>query len=113
MAALMGVTITLEPVLAFLGLLIGTGALLLLWRSSLRGLGALSSCFLVIFGASLYYQVDRDLVMGLTVLAMLVLFHSIASRLLKAGIPNEDEPMELALTSEEESDLGAPTPENS
>ena len=65
MAALMGVTIALEPALAFLGLLIGTGAMLLLWRSPLRGAGALSTCFMVILGISQYYQIDRDLVMGL------------------------------------------------
>ena len=112
MAALMGVTITLEPALAVLGLLIGTGALLLLWRSPFRGPGALSTCFMVILGVSQYYQIDRDLVMGLMALAMLVLFHSMAAHRLRKGIPDGEGALELGLTSEEESDLGTPTPEN-
>ena len=112
MAALMGVTITLEPAMAGLGLLIGTGALLLLWRSSLRGLGALSTCFLVILGASQYYQIDRHLVLGLMALAMLVLFHSMASRRVRSGMPDEEGALELGLASDEESDLGTPSPEN-
>ena len=112
MAALTGVSITLEPVLTVLGLLIGTGALLLLWRSPLRGLGALSTCFLVILGVSQYYQIDRDLVMGLVALGLLVLFHSIMSRRLREGIPENEEQLGLGLACDEESDLGTPTAEN-
>ena len=112
MAALMGVTITLEPLLAVLGLLIGTGAMLLLWRSPLRGPGALSTCFLVILAVSQYYQIDRNLVMGLVALGFLVLFHSIMSRRLRGEIAEDEEPFELGLAFDEESDLGTPTPEN-
>ena len=79
MAILVGLTITLEPTLATLGLLIGTIALILLWRSTLRATGALSTCFLVMLGLSQYYQIDRELVMGLAALAMLVLFRSLNS----------------------------------
>ena len=112
MAALMGVTIALEPALAFLGLLIGTGAMLLLWRSPLRGAGALSTCFMVILGISQYYQIDRDLVMGLVALAMLVLFHSTVYRRHRGRIAVDEEPMDLGLAPEDEPDLGVPTPEN-
>ena len=112
MAALMGVTIALEPVLAILGLLIGTGALLLLWRSPLRGVGALGTCFTVILVVSQYYQIDRDLVMGLVALAILVFFHSIVSRRYRGRISVEEDLLGLGLVSDEESDLGAPTPEN-
>ena len=43
MAALMGVAVTLEPVLTVLGAMAGACVLLLLWRSSLRGPAALPS----------------------------------------------------------------------
>ncbi len=112
MAALMGVTITLQPGLAILGLLIGTGALLLMWRSPLRGAGALSTCFLVILGVSQVYQIDPDLVMGLVALASLVLFHSMVSRRYRGRSPIDEEVLDLGLAVDEESDLGAPTPEN-
>ena len=112
MAALMGVTITLEPVLALLGLLIGTGALLLLWRSPLRGAGALSTGFMVILGVSQYYQIDRSLVMALVALAILVLFHSMAFHRRRRGTLDEQESLDLGLASEEKSDLGTPTTES-
>ena len=98
--------------MAVLGLLIGTGAMLLPWRSPLRGPGALSTCFLVILAVSQYYQIDRNLVMGLVALGFLVLFHSIMSRRLRGEIAEDEEPFELGLAFDEESDLGTPTPEN-
>ena len=97
MAALMGVTITLEPVLTVLGLLAGASVLLLMWRSPLRGPGALSTCFLVILGASQYYQIDRGLVVGLLVLGLLVTFHSIAFRQLRGEKPEDPEALDLDL----------------
>ena len=112
MAALTGVTITLEPVLAVMGLLIGTGALLLLWRSPLRGPGALSTCFVVILGVSHYYQIDRDLVMGLVAMGFLVLFHSIAFRRLRRRVPENEQALVLGMASDQESDLGTPTVES-
>ena len=112
MAALMGVTITLVPFLATLGLLIGTIALLLSWRSPLRGAGALSTCFIVILAVSQYYQIERDLVMGLVALSSLVLFHSLISRRHRAIDRGEEELLEHRTDEEQESDLGPATPES-
>ncbi len=109
MAALMGVTITLQPVLALLGLLIGTVALLFLRRSSLRGFGALSTCFIVILGVSQTYQIDRDLVMGLAALAILVLFHSMAFHRARRRTSDEEDSLDADLGSDEESELDTPT----
>ena len=112
MAALTGVTITLEPLLTILGLLIGTIVLLLMWRSPLRGPGGLSTCFVVILGVSQYYQIDRGLVMGLMALGFLVLFHTIVSRRLRGALPQDVGLLELGLGSDEASDLATPTAEN-
>ena len=120
MAALMGVTISLEPILATLGLLIGTVAMLLLWRSPLRGAGALSTCFIVMLGLSQYYQIDRDLVMGLVALAMLVLFRSLIGLRHRSRIGDVGPALDLGLDldpdpdsdSDQESELGSATPEN-
>ena len=80
MAALMGITVTLEPVLSILG--IGAALLVLpaLWRAPLRSSAALLTGFAVIVGASQHYQVDRGMVAGLTALAGLVLLHTLATK---------------------------------
>lgn len=109
MAPLMGAFITLEPVLAALGLLMGTSAMLLLWRSPLRGPGALLTCLMVILAVSHYYQIDRGLVMGLVVLGFLVLFHSVVYRRTKMEIFETEE---FGLGFDENPDLGEPTAEN-
>ena len=112
MAALMGVTVTLEPVLTSLGLLIGTVALLISWRSPLRAAWALSTCFVVILGLSQYYQIDRVLVMGVVVMAMLVLAHTIISYRHRASLQHEQKPLDLELGGHQEPDLSPATPDN-
>ena len=104
MAPLIGVTLTLEPGMGALGFLIGIGVLLLLHRSPLRSAWGVSACFLAMLGVSQYYQVDRDLVMGLVALAMLVLIHSIMGRRGRIRIPDQ-EPVDLTLELERELDL--------
>jgi glycerol-3-phosphate acyltransferase PlsY len=112
MASLMGVCVVMEPLLTTLGLLIGMGALLLSWRSPLRSAWALSSCFIVMLGVSQYYQIDRELVMGLVALAMLVLFHSVVSRRHRGSASDEEDPIGLGLGPDEEPDLAPAAPEN-
>jgi glycerol-3-phosphate acyltransferase PlsY len=106
MATLIGVTIALEPGMAAMGILIGTGVLLLLRRSPLRSTWGISACFIVMLGVSQYYQVDRDLVMGLVALAMLVLFRSMIGRRGRIRIPaQETDEVDLALELEFELEL--------
>ena len=67
------------------------------------------TCFAVMLGVSQYYRIDRDLVLGLVGLAILVLLHSTALHRLRRAIPDEEEA--LGLPYDEESDLGTPTTE--
>ena len=104
MATLVGVTVALEPAMAAFGILIGMGVLLLLRRSPLRSTWGIAACFIAMLGVSQYYQVDRDLVMGLVALAMLVLFRSMIGRRGRIRIPDQ-EPVDLTLELERELDL--------
>lgn len=101
MAALMGITATLEPVLTTLGLVIGAGVLLITWRSPLRAAWALSACFVVILGVSQYYQIDRNLIIGLVAIAILVLWHTLVSRRHRASPAGEEQLWDLDLDSPE------------
>ena len=101
MATLVGVTVALEPAMAAFGILIGMGVLLLLRRSPLRSTWGIAACFIAMLGVSQYYQVDRDLVMGLVALAMLVLFRSIIGRRGRIHVPTlETDEVDLALEFE-------------
>ena len=116
MATLIGVTVTLEPVLATMGGLIGLVALLVLWRSPSRSALALTASFTVMLGVSQYSQIDRDMVMGLVALAMLVIFRSAVFHRRRADAPVEQESMELVLEldqhADQTSDVGPAAPEN-
>ena len=80
MAALMGISLTLEPVLTTLGIAAGAAGVLFSRRSPQRAGWALSTCFLAMLGASQYYGIDRPLVLGLAAIAMLVLGHAMLRR---------------------------------
>lgn len=78
MATLMGVAITMTPALSALGIAMGLIVVLVLWRAPLRSAWAWFAGFTAMLGVSQYYQIDRELVMGLVALALLVIFHSLA-----------------------------------
>ena len=80
MATLIGVTIALEPVLSTLALVVGLMVALLLCRAPLRSAWALFAGFTAMLVVSQYYQIDRELVMGIVALALLVLFHSLLAK---------------------------------
>lgn len=108
MATLIGITVTLEPALATVAIISGLVTVSALWRAPLRSAWALFCGFIVMLGFSQYYQIDRELVMGLTALAMLVLFHSLVVKWRRAH-PSDAEEIE----EEQPVDLGSsPTPEN-
>ena len=80
MAPLMGVSLALMPALAVLGVASGLAAIALMRHSALRSIWGVSVCFLVMLAVSQYYQIERDLVSGLVVLASLVLLRSMFTR---------------------------------
>ena len=80
MAPLMGVSLALMPALAVLGVVAGLAAIAVMRHSALRSTWGVSVCFLVMLAISQYYQIERDLVSGLVVLASLVLLRSMFTR---------------------------------
>ena len=80
MAPLMGVSLALIPALAVLGVAAGLATIVLMRHSPLRSTWGVSVCFLVMLAISQYYQIERDLVSGLVVLASLVLLRSMFTR---------------------------------
>ena len=80
MAPLMGVALALMPALAVLGFAAGVATIVLMRHAALRSTWAVSVCFLVMLAISQYYQIERDLVSGLVILASMVLLRSMFTR---------------------------------
>ena len=118
MATLMGVTLALVPTLALLGFVAGMAVVLLLWRSAFRSGWGIFACFAVMLGLSQYYQMDRELVVGLSSLASLVLLRSMMTRRSRARVPEEDLIVEGEgglvedLEPSPEAEIGPAAPEN-
>ena len=112
MAALMGVAVTLEPVLTVLGGIAGACVLLLLWRSSLRGPAALAACFMVILAAGRFYHADLGLVLGLTALGIPVFIHSLVFPRRTADNLQAPDSLDAELDFADEPDLEAATTDN-
>ena len=95
----------------------GTAVVLLRRRSALRSAWGMAFGMLVMLSLSLFYQIDRPMVMGLIVLAMLVFARNIIGHQ-RRGIPPGEDTITLDLESdldldlEDESDLGPTAPEN-
>lgn len=111
MATLIGVTITLEPALSVAGIIVGLATVLAMRRSPLRSSLALLAGFTIMLGASQYYRIDRDMVVGLAALAALVLFHTVVARRRRLRWAAEGRPW-IRLDLDQPSGLGAPTAEN-
>ena len=80
MAPLMGVALALTPSLSVLGVAVGLATIVLMRHSPLRSTLGIGVCFVVMLAISQYYQIERDLVAGLTILASLVLIRSMLAR---------------------------------
>ena len=80
MAPMIGVTLALMPALAVLGGVVGLATLVIMRNSPLRSSWGISVSFLVMLGISQYYQIERDLVTGLVILASMVLLRSMFTR---------------------------------
>ena len=120
MAPLMGVSLALIPALAVLGVAAGLATIVLMRHSPLRSTWGVSVCFLVMLAISQYYQIERDLVSGLVVLASLVLLRSMFTRRRRLSVAThpvyrdtEDEDgLEdgEAIDADPDADLGHATP---
>jgi len=119
MAPLMGVSLALMPALAVLGVAAGLVTLIVMRRSPLRSTWGISICFMVMLAISQYYQIERDLVTGLVILASLVLLGSMFTRRRRLSVAShpvyrdtgEDEPLDdgEAVEADPESELGRAT----
>jgi len=115
MASLMGITLALMPSLAPLGVATGVAVILLMRRSIWRSSWGIAACYVFLTALSLYYQIDRDLVLGLTVLAGFVLIRSHIARRRRLSLPGEEEillDLDLELDLDADPDLGPAAPEN-
>ena len=110
MASLLGITLTLVPILAVLGIAVGFVTVLTLWRSPFRSDWGIVTSFTVMLVLSQYYQIDRAMVLGLGVLGALVLFRSAFTRRHRLRLPVQQD-MELDLEVELDSNLGQAAPE--
>lgn len=118
MATLIGVSLTMAPLLAFVSGLIGLIALLIMWKSPFRSAFGVAFSFIVMLGLSQYqgyFHGERELVPALSILAVLVLAHNILIHRRHAGVvSSEGISLDLDLIDEDdpESDLGPPASEN-
>ena len=123
MATMIGLFVTVVPLLSLLGLASGTAVVFLLRRAELRSALGMAFAMLVILALSLYYHIDRQMVMGLIGLGMLVLARSVIGHQRREAQDDNDAitldldldlDLELGmdLGLEDETDLGPPAPEN-
>ena len=80
MTPLIGVSFALAPELTLLAAVVGVATVLLLRNHYLRSSWGICTGFMLMLGLSLAFQVDVELVTGLTILAVLVLLRSIIVR---------------------------------
>ena len=118
MATMIGLIVALIPAVGLFGLAFGTAVVLLRRRSALRSAWGMASSMLVIMALSFYYQIDRQLLMGLIALGMLVLARSVIGHQ-RRGITNTEDAITLDLDLDlldldldKESDLGPTAPGN-
>jgi|GEM_PF-207351 len=119
MAPLMGVSLALIPALAVLGVATGLATIVLMRHSSLRSTWGIAVCFMMMLAFSQYYQIERDLVAGLVILASLVLLRTMFTRRRRLFIAShpvyrdtgEDDDLEdhQVFAAGHESNLGQPT----
>ena len=76
MTPLIGVSVALVPELTVLAAVVGVATVLLLRNHYLRSAWGMCTGFILMLGLSIAYQVDVEVVTGLTILAALVLLRS-------------------------------------
>ena len=115
MATLLGVTVTLVPVLALPGIIVGVVSVALAWKSPYRSGIGIAMCFTLVLVLSLVLlHRDQQLAVGLTGVAILVLAHNIIvrrRRLAALGIGPVDDFGDLEMDLTEDGDLDSTVPE--
>ena len=104
MTPLIGVSFALVPELTALAGVVGVATVLLLRNHHLRSSWGICTGFMLMLGLSLGFQVDVELVTGLTILAVLVLLRSMIVRR-RIGSDHQGILEELELELEPEPDL--------
>jgi acyl phosphate:glycerol-3-phosphate acyltransferase len=115
MATLMGITLTLVPLLALAGIAVGFLAVVLSWAYRSRSSWGIAACFTTLLSLSLYTRTQVDLALSLTVLAGLVVFHNVLIRRRLAGeLPPDDLEVDLQLGTDDapETDVSSQTSHN-
>ena len=104
MATLLGVTLTLTPTIAVPCILVGFATVILSWKSTFRSAAGIASCFSLLMFLAIYLQIDQDIVIGLTLLAILVLFHNLIIKKRISGHSPKDDLDELDTISDSTTD---------
>ena len=109
MAVLIGVSLTLMPLLAFISGMVGLAATFIAIKSSFRSALGMAVSFTAMLGLSQmeYFQADRELVPALTILAVLIMVHNILIHWRHAGLVARNDPdpvsdLDLDLEDEEQ-----------
>ena len=109
MAVLIGVSLTLMPLLAFISGMVGLAATFIAIKSSFRSALGMAVSFTAMLGLSQmeYFQADRELVPALTILAVLIMAHNILIHWRHAGLVARNDPdpvpdLDLDLEDEEQ-----------
>jgi len=90
MATLIGITVTLTPILALLCVVVGFATVILSWKSTFRSAAGVASCFSLLVFLSFYLNKDQDVILGLAGIAALVLFHNLIIKKRIAGHSPKD-----------------------
>lgn len=109
MAVLIGVSLTLMPLLAFISGMVGLAATFIAIKSSFRSALGMAVSFTAMLGLSQmeYFQADRELVPALTILAVLIMAHNVLIHWRHAGLVARNDPdpvpdLDLDLEDEEQ-----------
>ena len=77
MATLIGVSLAMSPILAFISGIIGLLAVIICWKFAFRSALGLTVSFLIMIFLSQYYQIDREIISVLSILGALVLAYNV------------------------------------
>ena len=86
MATLIGISLTMSPVLAFVSGIVGLIAVIIFWKCAFRSAFGLTVSFLIMLFLSQYYHLDREIISVLSVLGGLVLAYTILRHSRHVGI---------------------------
>ena len=86
MATLIGISLTMSPVLAFVSGIAGLIAVIIFWKFAFRSAFGLTVSFVIMLFLSQYYQIDREIISVLSILGGLVLAYNVLRHSRHVGI---------------------------